>query len=48
MIDIQNDKIAREPIAVILKEAKLKTHMNMKLHQRLVDFQLFDIERGDM
>lgn len=39
---------AREPLAVVLSHSKWTTHMNFSLMQRLVDFQLFDIERGDM
>jgi phytoene/squalene synthetase len=38
----------REPITVILKDAKEKTFINYKLLQRLVNYQLFDIDRGDM
>ena len=33
---------------VILKEAKDKTAINTNLLQRMVNFQLFDIERGDI
>ncbi len=40
--------MSREPIGVILKESMKKTKMNLNLHERLIDFQLFDIERGDM
>lgn len=38
----------REPITVVLKEAKEKTCINYSLVQRLVNYQLYDIERGDM
>lgn len=44
----KEDFTPREPLAVVLHHAKLYSQMNFNLHQRLVDFQLFDIERGDM
>ena len=46
--DIIDDKKAREPVSVVLKEAIDKTNLNVNLLQRLIDYQLFDIERGDM
>ena len=46
MIDIENDKIAREPVARMLKEVKKETNVNFKVLHRLIDFQLFDIDRG--
>lgn len=33
---------------MVLKEAKEKTCINYSLVQRLVNYQLYDIERGDM
>lgn len=48
MIDIENDKAAREPVARMLKEVKKDTNVNFKVLHRLVDFQLFDIERGQI
>lgn len=44
----KDDFTPREPLAVVLQHAKLHSSMNFNLHQRLVDFQLYDIERGDM
>lgn len=38
----------REPITIVLKEAKEKTCINYSLIQRLVNYQLYDIDRGDM
>ena len=41
MIDVENDKMAREPIARMLKEVKKKTAVNFKGLHRMIDFQLF-------
>lgn len=39
----------KEPIAAMLKHIKVtKPHVNLQLLQRMVDYQLFDLERGDM
>jgi hypothetical protein len=38
----------REPVSVVIKNAKETTNINFNLLQRMVDYQLFDIERGDM
>ena len=38
----------KEPVTVLLKDAKEKTHINYQLLQRLVNYQLYDIDRGDM
>lgn len=46
--DIENDKKAREPVAVMLKKVKQETHVNFNLLHRMVDFQLYDIDRGDI
>jgi len=46
--DVKNDKRAREPVSVVLSQAKKKTNINLDLVERIVDFQLFDIDRGDM
>ena len=35
-------------MTVLLKDAKEKTHINYQLLQRLVNYQLYDIDRGDM
>ena len=49
MKDIALDRgQAREPVSVVIKNAKETTQINFNLLQRMVDFQLFDIERGDM
>lgn len=44
--DILNGKKAREPVARAIQAVMEDTHVNMKVLSRLVDFQLFDIERG--
>ena len=50
LIDIAEErgKGPREPVAVVLKASKEQTCINFKLLQRLVNYQLYDIERGDM
>lgn len=50
LIDIAEGrgKGPREPVTVVLKASKERTHINFKLLQRLVNYQLYDIERGDM
>ena len=48
MNDIEQGKKAREPVARLLKEVKEKSAINFKLLGRIVDYQLFDIERGDI
>ena len=44
----KEDYKPREPLAVCLAHQKFHTAINFSLLQRMVDFQLFDIERGDM
>ena len=46
--DVESGKKAREPVARVLQEVKEKTQVNFKLLHRLVDFQLFDIDRGSV
>jgi hypothetical protein len=46
--DLENGKKAREPVAKMIQETKEKTHVKFSLLERIVDFQLFDIERGDI
>lgn len=46
--DIDAGKPAREPVARMLQEVREKTQVNLKLLHRMVDFQLFDIERGQI
>ena len=48
MSDIEKDKKPREPVGVVIKAAKENSKINFKLLSRLVDYQLFDIDRGDM
>jgi hypothetical protein len=49
LIDIEEGRgLAKEPVTRVLQEAKAKTAMNLKVLIRLVNFQLFDIERGDI
>lgn len=50
LMDIAQDrgKGPREPVAVVLKASKERTCINFKLLQRLVNYQLYDLERGDM
>ena len=38
----------RVPVAVVLEDAKKNTNINFALLQRMVDYQLFDIDRGDI
>lgn len=46
--DVIQGKKPREPVGVVLANSYHNSHINFKLLQRMVDFQLFDIERGDM
>ncbi len=48
LVDIENDKMAREPLAKMLIEVKKNSRVNFKLLHRLVDYQLFDIDRGSV
>ena len=41
-------KPAREPVTRIIQEAVKNTPLNAKLLQRMINFQLYDIERGDI
>ena len=46
--DIEAGRPAREPVSRMLQEVKEKTKVNFKLLHRMVDYQLFDIDRGDI
>ena len=46
LLDVEADKRPREPLARMLHEVKRSTKVNFKLLHRLVDYQLFDIDRG--
>jgi phytoene/squalene synthetase len=46
--DVENGKRAREPVARVLQEVKANTKVNFKLLHRLVDYQLFDIDRASI
>ena len=48
LADVEAGKKAREPVGRVLQEVKAKTKVNFKLLHRLVDYQLFDIERGNI
>jgi hypothetical protein len=56
LIEIGSDKVdssrstykPREPIGVLLRSALDHTKINFSLIQRMVNFQLFDIDRGDI
>ena len=46
--DVEKGKPGREPVARMLCEVKEHTHVNFKLLHRIVEYQLFDIDRGPM
>ena len=46
--DVQAGKQAKEPVTVVLKDALVNTNLNANLLSRMADFQLFDIDRGDI
>ena len=46
--DIEAGRPAREPVSRMLQEVKNNTKVNFKLLHRMVDYQLFDIDRGDI
>ena len=48
MLDVEADKPAREPLARMLKQVNQDTQVNFKLLHRMIDYQLFDIERGSI
>ena len=45
---MEADRAAREPLARMLKQVHKETHVNFKLLHRLIDYQLFDIDRGSI
>lgn len=46
--DILAQKTPREPLGVAIADALANSKINYKLLGRMIDYQLFDIERGDM
>jgi len=46
--DIEGGKVPKEPIGKMLFETIKNTHVSLKVLKRLVDYQMFDIERGDI
>ena len=48
VLDVEADKPAREPLARMLKHVNQDTQVNFKLLHRMIDYQLFDIERGSI
>lgn len=46
--DVEAGKTAREPLARMLGEVKRNSRVNFKLLHRLIDYQLFDIDRGSI
>ena len=44
----ENGKPAREPVMRVIQEAVSKTPLNTKILKRMVNYQLFDIDRGDI
>ena len=48
LLDVEGGRVAREPLARMLKEVHSETHVNFKLLHRLIDYQLFDIDRGSI
>jgi len=45
---VEKGKPGREPVARMLCEVKEHTHVNFELLHRIVEYQLFDIDRGPM
>ena len=39
---------ARDPVSKVIAEAVKKTPLNAKLLSRMINYQLFDIDRGDI
>ena len=48
LVDVENKKAAREPLARMLKDVHEKSRVNFKLLHRMIDYQLFDIDRGSI
>ena len=49
MIDVcEKGRTPREPVTRVLQEAVKQTPLNAKLLSRLANYQLFDIDRGDI
>ncbi|CDW87483.1 nadh dehydrogenase complex assembly factor 6 precursor [Stylonychia lemnae] len=48
LIDIEKGHKAKEPVTRVLQEAMSKTPINMNLLKRIVNYQMFDIDRGDI
>lgn len=48
LLDIEKGHKAKEPITRVLEEAMKNTPINFNLLKRIVNYQLFDIERGDI
>jgi hypothetical protein len=48
LIDLEKGHKAREPVTRVLQEAMAKTPINMNLLKRIVNYQMFDIDRGDI
>ncbi len=38
----------RDPVSKVISEAVKKTPLNAKLLNRMINYQLFDIDRGDI
>ena len=48
LLDIEANRPAREPLARMLGQVHKETQVNFKLLHRLLDYQLFDIDRGSI
>ena len=46
--DIEAGRPGKEPISRVLSEAIKKTHVNFKLLPRMVNYQMFDMDRGEI
>jgi phytoene/squalene synthetase len=44
----ERKKPARDPVSRVIQEAVQRTPLNPKILKRLINYQLFDIERGDI
>ena len=45
---VEKGKSVRDPVSRVISEAVKKTPLNAKLLTRLFNYQLYDIERGDI
>ena len=49
IIDVaENNRPARDPVSRVIQETVKNTPVNVKLLKRMVNYQLFDIDRGDI